>query len=120
MCNFYYILLAHRCSHYCIGSYYCFYTHFKIPYVFPHAFSIFTLHFLLILLQNNAVWLLLSLSHLHCLFLLVAAVPGDQSAVFASRQQRAIPQHAQSKDAALVSSQDDMADAISACVTEMG
>lgn len=69
---------------------------------------------------NSAVWLLLNLSHLHCLDLLVAAVPGDESAVFPSRQQCAIPQHAQSKDAALVRSLDDMADAISACVTEMG
>lgn len=63
---------------------------------------------------------MLSLSHLHRLYLLVAAVPGDESAVFPPRKQRAIPQHAQSKDAALVSSLDDMADAISACVTKMG
>lgn len=69
---------------------------------------------------NNAPWLLLSRSHLHCLYLLVTAVPGDEPAVFSSRQKRAIPQHAQGKDAALVSSLDDMADAISACVTEMG
>lgn len=81
--------------------------HFHTP--FPSYFA-----------TNNGVWLLLNLSHLHCLDLLVAAVPGDESAVFPSRQQRAIPQHAQSKDAALVSSLDDMADAISACVTEMG
>lgn len=66
------------------------------------------------------MWLLLNLSHLHCLYLLVAAVPGDESAVFSSREQRAVPQHAQRKDAALVSTLDDMADAISACVTEMG
>lgn len=69
---------------------------------------------------NNAPRLLLSRSHLHCLYLLVTAVPGDEPAVFSSRQKRAIPQHAQGKDAALVSSLDDMADAISACVTEMG
>lgn len=61
-----------------------------------------------------------TLSHLHCLYLLVAAVPGEEPAVFTSRHQCAIPQHAQSKDAALVSSLDDVADAISACVTEMG
>lgn len=59
-------------------------------------------------------------SHLHCLYLLVAAVPGDEPAVFSSGHQRAVPQHAQSKDAALVSSLDDVADTISACVTEMG
>lgn len=58
--------------------------------------------------------------HLHRLCLLVAAVPGDEPAVFPSGNQRAIPQHAQGKDAALVSSLDDMTDAISACVTEMG
>lgn len=81
-----------------------------------HFHTLFFSHFA----TNNAVWLLLNLSHLHCLYLLVAAVPGDESAVFSSRQQRAIPQRAQSKDAALVSSLDDMADAISACVTEMG
>lgn len=59
-------------------------------------------------------------SHLHCLYLLVAAVPGEEPAVFSSRHQCAISQHAQSEDAALVSSLDDVADAISACVTEMG
>lgn len=58
--------------------------------------------------------------HLHRLYLLVAAVPRNEPAVFASRHQRAVPQHAQSKDAALVSSLDDVADAISACVTETG
>ena len=58
--------------------------------------------------------------HLDRLDLLVAAVPGDEPAVFPSRNQRAISQHAQGKDAALVSSLDDMTDAISACVTEMG
>lgn len=83
--------------------------HMLVPFSFSSYFA-----------TNNTVWLLLSLSHLHCLYLLVAAVPGDESAVFSSRQQRAIPQHAQSKDAALMSSLDDMADAISACVTEMG
>lgn len=59
-------------------------------------------------------------SHLHCLYLLVAAVPGEEPAVFTSRHQCAAPQHAQSEDAALVSSLDDVADAISACVTAMG
>lgn len=59
-----------------------------------------------------------TLSHLHCLDLLVAAIPGDEPAVFPPRHQRAVPQHAQSKDAALVSSLDDVADAISACVAE--
>lgn len=58
--------------------------------------------------------------HLHSLYLLVAAVPGDEPAVFPSRHQSAVSQHAQSKDAALVSSLDDLADTISACVTEMG
>lgn len=48
--------------------------------------------------------------------MLVAAVPGNQPAVFTSGHQRAVPQHAQGKDAALVSSLDDVADAISACV----
>ena len=56
--------------------------------------------------------------HLNRLYLLVAAVPGDEPAVFTARHQRAVPQHAQSKDAALVSSLDDVADTISACVTE--
>lgn len=87
----------------------------KSSSLFPCA--IFTLPFLLILQQTK---FLLSRSHLHCLYLLVAAIPGDEPAVFSSRQQRAIPQHAQGKDAALVSSLDDVADAISACVTEMG
>lgn len=57
-----------------------------------------------------------TLPHLHRLYLLVAAVPGEESAVLPSRHQRAVPQHAQSKDATLVSSLDDVADAISACV----
>lgn len=65
-------------------------------------------------------WKQQSTSHLHHLYLLVAAVPRDEPAVFTSRHQRAIPQHAQSKDAALVGSLDDVADAISACATEMG
>lgn len=67
----------------------------------------------------SANWTVLSaasLSHLHRLYLLVAAVPGEEPTVLPSRHQRAIPQHAQSKDAALVSSLDDVADAISACV----
>lgn len=59
-------------------------------------------------------------SHLHHLYLLVAAVPRNEPAVFTPRHQCAVPQHTQSKDAALVSSLDDVADAISACVTEMG
>lgn len=59
-------------------------------------------------------------SHLHCLYLLVAAVPGDQPAVFPSRDKGAVPQRGQSEDAALVGSLDDVADAISACETEMG
>lgn len=54
--------------------------------------------------------------HLHRLYLLVAAVPGEESAVLPSGHQRAVPQHAQGEDAALVSSLDDVADAISACV----
>lgn len=62
----------------------------------------------------------ITFSHLNRLYLLVAAVPRNQSAVFTARHQRAVPQHAQSKDAALVSSLDDVADAISACVTVMG
>lgn len=55
---------------------------------------------------------------LHDLYLLVAGVPGNEPAVLPSRHQRAVPQHAQSEDAALVSSWDDVADAISACVME--
>lgn len=58
--------------------------------------------------------------HLHRLDLLVAAVPRDEPAVFTSGHQCAVPQRGQSKDAALVSSLDDVADAISACVTETG
>lgn len=60
------------------------------------------------------------LSHLHRLCLLVAAVPGNEPAVFPPRHQSAVPQHAQSKDAAFMSSLDDVADAISACTMKMG
>lgn len=60
------------------------------------------------------------ISHLHRLYLPIAAVPGDEPAVFTSRHQRAVPQHAQGKDAALVCSLDDVADTISACVRKTG
>lgn len=91
-----------------------------IASLFPTRLCHFHTPFSSYFATNNAQRLLLSRSHLHCLYLLVTAVPGDEPAVFSSRQKRAIPQHAQGKDAALVSSLDDMADAISACVTEMG
>lgn len=116
-CSFYDILTVHWYPLYCIKSYCCFYTLIEIQLPgLCHFHTLFSSYFA----TNNAPWLLLSSSHLHCLYLLVTAVPGDEPAVFSSRQKHAIPQHAQGKDAALVSSLDDMADAISACVTEMG
>lgn len=53
-------------------------------------------------------------SHLHPLHLLEAAVPGDEPAVFPSGHQGAVPQHAQSEDAAFVSALDHMADSVHA------
>lgn len=51
---------------------------------------------------------------------MVAAVPGNELAVFPAGHQRAVPQHAHGKDAALMSSLDDVADPISTYMTEMG
>ena len=56
--------------------------------------------------------------HLHRLYLLVVTIPGDELAVLPPGQQRAVPQHAQSKDAALVGSLDHLADAICSWVDE--